>query len=68
MGVRRTVVQFMVLAFIMAFWQLYLLEIFQKWFETQGKTMGLGETAFLNFLFLLIAYTCTKILVPGGEK
>ncbi|RLI47488.1 hypothetical protein DRO69_00465 [Candidatus Bathyarchaeota archaeon] len=68
MAFRKRVIQFLVLSFIMAVWQLYLSDMYENWLTLNGKTLGLGELMLANFILMLIAFIATEILVPGGEK
>lgn len=68
MEFRKRVIQFLVLSFVLAIWQLYLSSMYEAWLTAQGKTLGIGELMVANFMLMLIAYLATEILVPGGEK
>ena len=68
MNLRKKIMSALIVSYILAFWSLYGQNWYQKFLESQGRTMGLNEVAFGYLILFMFSWIIVKILLGGSGE
>jgi len=67
MSLRKIIIQGAVLSLALAFYTVLFQPSYERWLESMGRTVGVGETALGFFIVFCISYFVTHVLTRKLE-